>query len=94
MPQHEPAWYIGFGMGVVFGALFVGALLGLVPLLVGRRLSQPKLGLTGLAACVLGNLVGGLLVSVPLAVGFSATAWWRSKAQRRSIAVVSSQDDA
>jgi len=94
MPQHEPAWYVGFGIGLVIGSLVTGALVGLVPLLLGRKLAQPKLGVAGFAVCVLGSLVGGLLLSVPAAAVFSVTAWWRRRAQQRFSDAIRANDGA
>ncbi|MBM6869191.1 zinc ribbon domain-containing protein [Pseudoflavonifractor phocaeensis] len=55
---------------VVFGALAAGAIIGLIPFLVGKYNGNQNLGLIGFAACVVGNFIAGLLLSIPIAVGF------------------------
>lgn len=58
-------------IAVVFGALVGGAIIGLIPFLVGKYNGNQNLGLIGLAACVVGNFIAGLLLSIPIAIGFT-----------------------
>jgi hypothetical protein len=57
--------------GTLLGFLTVGLLLGGFTLQQGKKLRQEALGWGGLAACVAGAFVGGILVSGPLALLFN-----------------------
>ncbi len=54
-----------FNSGVVIGALLVGVVCGIAPLVMGIRRDQLSLGLGGFAACVVAGFLFGLLLAVP-----------------------------
>lgn len=55
---------------VVMGSLVMGTVVGLIPFLVGRKLEAGSLGTIGLIACIVGNFVLGVFLSIPVCVGF------------------------
>ena len=62
---------VSFMIGKLIGASLVGLFCGLIPLVVGSLLNQKRLGTGGFLACVVGGLLGGLFLTVPLALVFS-----------------------
>ena len=93
MTSHDPAWWIGFGFGAVAGSLVVGALLGLVPLVLGQSVGHVKLGRVGFLCTVVAALVNGIFLAVPTTLGFviAITLRWR-RAKQAAIKV--SNNDA
>ena len=59
-----------FTIGVIIGALVTGVLVGLVPLILGLKKNKKGLAWGGFAACIVGSLILGLLLSVPLCILF------------------------
>jgi hypothetical protein len=62
---------MAYKMGLLFGALGMGGLCGLLPLIIGMRKGQQGLGLTGFVVCVLCGLVLGVLLAAPAAIVFT-----------------------
>ena len=93
MASHDPAWWIGFGFGAIAGSLVVGALLGLIPLVLGQSIEQVKLGRVGFLCTVVAAFVGGVFLAVPTTLGFviAITLRWR-RAKQAAIPV--SNNDA
>ena len=60
-----------FMAGVLVGALLMGVVIGLIPLIIGIVKEQRTLGIIGLVSCIVGNLILGLLLSIPIALIFS-----------------------
>ena len=60
-----------FMAGVLIGALLMGVVIGLIPLIIGIVKEQLNLGIIGLVSCIVGNLILGLLLSIPIALIFS-----------------------
>lgn len=62
---------MGFMIALYFGLLLGGALLGLIPFVLGRVMGRPNLGLLGLICCAASAVIH---ISLPVlaAVGFSA----------------------
>ena len=58
-------------IGVIFGALMVGGLCGLLPFFVGLNRNNMVLGSAGLISCIVGGLILGMILAVPLAVIFT-----------------------
>lgn len=56
---------IAFKVGMVAGALFVGLLTGLVPLIVGLRKNKLGLAAGGFIACIVSGLLLGLILALP-----------------------------
>ncbi len=65
--------------GAVFGALLVGALCGLVPLILGLKRNKEGLAWGGFAACVAGGFAGGIIVAAIIAGIFAAIILTTSK---------------
>ncbi len=55
----------------VFGALMMGALLGLIPAILGVKRNKKGLALAGFLCCVFGSFLFGLFLSVPSCVVFT-----------------------
>lgn len=79
---HTLTWWIGFAFGVVGGSLIVGALLGLIPLVLGQYLGQTKLGRLGFLASVLAGFIAGIFGAVPVSLGFATTVYTRWRRSR------------
>ena len=60
-----------FMAGVLVGALLMGVVIGLIPLIIGIVKEQRNLGIIGLVSCTVGNLILGLFLSIPIALIFS-----------------------
>jgi hypothetical protein len=58
----------------LFGAFFIGALLGLIPFFVARKRGQQGLGVAGLVASIVGGLILGILLAAPVAFVFTIIA--------------------
>jgi len=65
---HSAAYNSAFTSGLLFGALTVGILCGLLPLLVARSRGRASMGIAGLVVCAIAGLFGGLILAVPAAV--------------------------
>ena len=59
-----------FLVGVVIGSLVMGALVGLIPLIVGLKKQAKGLAIAGFVACIVANFILGLLLSLPVAIVF------------------------
>jgi hypothetical protein len=78
---HGPAWYVG----LIAGAVLVGAVVGLIPLCMGLLMKQRKLAYAGLAACTMGGLIFGIKGAMWSAVPVVATIfgnWYRRRAEQ------------
>jgi len=73
------AYKVGFAFGAIVGALVVGALLGLIPLVLGQQLKQTTLGRSGFLACVVAGLILGAIAALPTCIGFCIAIWVRSR---------------
>jgi ABC-type Mn2+/Zn2+ transport system permease subunit len=67
----QQAHQAGYWFGVVFGALMVGMLCGLLPWFLGRWRGHPGVAAAGMLACVVGGFLFGLIGAVPTAVVFA-----------------------
>ena len=65
---------------VVLGALIVGVLCGLAPLIFGLVRKQGALAVGGFVACIAGGFVLGIILALPLAILFCWLIW---RADRR-----------
>lgn len=63
---------IAYLLGAIIGSLISGALVGLIPLFLGKKFNKVKLGQIGFAGCLLGSFLAGLLLSIPICIIFSA----------------------
>jgi hypothetical protein len=59
----------------IIGALVAGAICGLVPLIYGLTRGQTALAVGGFVACVIGGLLLGVILAVPLAALFAYLIW-------------------
>ncbi len=67
-PQQEAAYRIGFQAGILFGAFLGGAIIGLLPLIVGLRRGRRTFAFASWASCIVANFLLGIFLSVPVAV--------------------------
>jgi len=67
-PQQEAAYRIGLHAGIIFGALLGGAIVGLLPLIVGLRRGRRTFAFVSWASCIGANFLLGVFLSVPVAV--------------------------
>jgi len=67
-PRQEAAYRIGFQAGILFGALLGGAIVGLLPLLVGLHRGRRTFAFASWVSCIVANFLLGVFLSVPLAV--------------------------
>ncbi|MBQ1472873.1 MAG: hypothetical protein IIZ31_03700 [Lachnospiraceae bacterium] len=58
-------------VGAIVGSLVAGALLGLIPLIIGLKKGKKGLAIGGFAACIVGSLIAGLLLNIPMCVLFT-----------------------
>ena len=58
----------------LFGAFFVGALVGLVPFFVARKRGQQNLGVAALLSSIVGGLILGIILAGPVAFVFTIVA--------------------
>lgn len=56
--------------GVVIGALMMGALVGAIPAICGAVKGKIKLALLGFLACLVSNLILGMVLSIPVCAVF------------------------
>lgn len=56
-----------FQAGMLFGSI-LGALLGLIPLILGIVKKRTKIGILGFVAAIVGNALFGILLSIPIIV--------------------------
>ena len=92
MPQHDTSWWVGFGLGLVGGSLLAGALLGLIPLVVGQLVAQTKLGRIGFVVTVLASFIGGAVLAGPVSLGFVVAILWRWRRARSTSAATGNRD--
>jgi hypothetical protein len=62
---------VGYWVGVVVGGFVMGTLCGLVPFFIGKKRNQMTLAVGGLAACIVGGLILGLILALPLSIAFT-----------------------
>jgi MFS family permease len=60
-----------YAIGTIVGSLVSGALVGLVPLIMGLKKNFKGLAIGGFVACLVGSFLMGLLLSVPICVVFA-----------------------
>jgi hypothetical protein len=91
MPTSTSQWF-AYGFGALVGSLVVGALLGLIPFVLGQSLAQIKVGRLAFLCAVVAGLLGGAVLAFPTALVFTVVIivkWRRAKA-----AVMPSTKDA
>ena len=59
-----------FQIGAIAGSLIVGALFGIVPLILGVKWGQATNGWIALFCCVVGSFFEGMFLSIPFCVFF------------------------
>jgi hypothetical protein len=59
----------------IIGAIVAGAICGLVPLVYGLARGRTGLAVGGFLACVVGGIILGVLLAVPLAALFAWLIW-------------------
>ncbi len=62
---------VGFWIGTLFGGFVVGALCGLLPLIIGLKKQRRGLALTSCISCVVSGLILGLILAVPVSIIFT-----------------------
>lgn len=55
----------------IIGALVVGIICGLAPLIAGKVKNQFKLGLIGFICCIVGGFILGIILALPAAIIFT-----------------------
>lgn len=58
----------------LFGAFFIGAILGLVPFFIARSRGQQGLGVAALLSSIVGGLILGIILAGPVAFVFTIVA--------------------
>ena len=58
-------------IAILVGGFLIGALCGLVPLIVGLRKNKATLGTVGFVACIFGGIVFGIVLAAPIAIVFT-----------------------
>jgi hypothetical protein len=58
----------------LFGAFFIGALLGLIPFFIARSRGQQSLGVAALLSSIVGGLILGIILAGPVAFVFTIVA--------------------
>ena len=67
MDHMDPTRLIAMAIGAVVG----GTLCGLIPYFFGKKRGQPTLGIVGLVCCIVGGLLAGLILALPVAGVFA-----------------------
>ena len=58
-------------VALLIGAVIGGTLCGLIPYFFGRKRGQPTLGIVGLVSCIVGGLIFGIILALPVAGVFT-----------------------
>ena len=66
----------------IVGAFVAGAICGLVPLVYGLADGQTGLAVGGFVGCVIGGLLLGVFLAVPIAAVFAYLIWRRGRQSR------------
>lgn len=74
----------GVNSAVIFGALMMGVILGLIPGIVGYKMGKQGLAIGGFIACVIGSFLWGVFLSVPMCVIFTVIILISSKKNDQS----------
>ena len=61
---------IGHSFGLIIGGIFVGAVFGLLPMILAFRKRRGAIAWTILGTCILAGLVRGLFLAIPVAVAW------------------------
>ena len=69
-------------MNVILGALIAGILVGAIPAICGAIKSKIGLGIGGFFACVVCNLILGMLLSIPCCALFLFLIFRKDSAQK------------
>jgi urea transporter len=56
--------------GAIVGAM-IGLLLGLVPLILGLKRGERRLGIVGFLCCLIGGAVASVIISIPSVIIFT-----------------------
>jgi hypothetical protein len=84
LAQSHPAfWWTGFVFGAIGASLMVGALLGLIPLVLGNHLDQRRLGRIGFLASVVCGFLAGVFGALPVSLAFVVTIFVRWRRGRK-----------
>lgn len=67
---HMASHPISFYVGAVVGSLAAGFLFGLIPAIAGGLTSQKRLAYVGFLSCLVAGGVAGILLAVPVSLGF------------------------
>ena len=59
-----------YTFGAILGSLFMGAIFGAIPLILGTARKKKNLAIGGFVACIAGSFLAGLFLSVPLCILF------------------------
>jgi hypothetical protein len=59
-----------YQIGAIVGSLMIGALIGAIPLSLGRKREDQVVGTVGFVACMAGGYISGILGAGSMAVGF------------------------
>jgi hypothetical protein len=70
----------------IIGAIVAGAICGLVPLVYGIARGHTGLAVGGFLACLVGGVVLGVLLAVPLAALFAWLIWRNTRVARPAAA--------
>ncbi|QVK18181.1 hypothetical protein KHQ81_00230 [Mycoplasmatota bacterium] len=60
-------------LAVFIGAIGIGVIMGLIPLLVGISKDQKGLGIAGFISCIIGGFLLGIFLALPVAIVFLIT---------------------
>ncbi|WFB34312.1 hypothetical protein P3T73_09075 [Kiritimatiellota bacterium B12222] len=66
---------IGYLVGVLVGALFVGCVLGVVPLLMGLKQKRNGLAWSAFGVTVLSSFILGIILALPVMIIFTVVLW-------------------
>ena len=70
---------IAFIIGAIVGAFISGVIVGCIPLILGFVKKLPLYGVIGFMACIIGSLILGLFLSIPICILFVALIFAKSK---------------
>jgi hypothetical protein len=64
-----------YSLGVIFGAVIIGLICGLVPLIFGLKKGQQTMAIIAMFACVISGAFLGALLAIPVAAVFTIVIW-------------------
>ena len=66
--SEDAAYQMGYTIGVLVGGLAIGALCGILPLVIGLKRNKRSLAIVSMATCIVGGLILGIFLALPVSI--------------------------